>query len=82
MCCSAACQQTSSERVLLMCIAAWFVAVQTLMTFAVVFEFLALGAFPCCLLFPNNTKWLWSACFITAMISKSLLLELICSLCK
>lgn len=48
---------------------AWYVAVQTLMTFAVVFEFLALAVFPCCVIFPNNTKWLWLTCFFTAMIT-------------
>jgi len=52
-----------------MCFAAWFVACQTLMTFSVVFEFLALAVFPCCMICQNNTKWLWSACFITGMIS-------------
>jgi len=53
-----------------MYVAAWFVGVQTLMTFAVVFEFLSLVVFPCCFIFPHSTKWLWLACFLTAMISK------------
>jgi len=57
-----------------MCCAAWYIACQTLMTFAVVFEFLALAVFPCCLVFPQNTKWLWAACFVTGMISKSQLM--------
>jgi len=60
-----------------MCFAAWFIAVQTLMTIAVVFEFLALAVFPCCLLFPDDTKWLWLACFITSMISESVA-DLVC----
>ena len=59
-----------SEHCCWMCFAAWFIAVQTLMTFAVVFLFLSLAVFPLCLVFPENTKWLWMACFLTAMISE------------
>jgi len=62
--------EINTKCLLLVCFAAWFIAVQTLMTFAVVFEFLALAVFPCCLMFPDSTKWLWLACFVTAMISQ------------
>jgi hypothetical protein len=47
----------------------WFIAVQTLMTFAVVFEFLALALFPLSFADVDNVRNLTVTCVITGLIT-------------
>jgi hypothetical protein len=50
----------------------WFIAVQTLMTFAVVFQFLTLGLYPLAGGDTNNTRILGITCFMNGMLSACL----------
>jgi hypothetical protein len=52
-------------------IAAWFKAVQTLMSFAMAFEFIALAMFPLSYEDVNNVRNLTITCVVTGLISKS-----------
>jgi hypothetical protein len=55
----------------------WFTAVQTLMTFAVVFEFLTLGIYPFAAADSDNTRTLTITCVITGCLSACLTMSVV-----
>lgn len=55
----------------------WFIAVQTLMTFAVVFQFLTLGLFPLAGGDTNNTRVLGITCFMNGLLSSCLITSVV-----